>query len=62
LSIGVGQELPDGADGGAVQVVVPVTAEALELTGDLGGRSGQGTARPDDHNLGAVVGYSAQRP
>jgi hypothetical protein len=60
LGIGVGQELPDRRGGGAVQVVVlPAAAEAVELTGDLGGRSGQGAARPDDHDLGAV---GIQRP
>jgi len=56
--VGVGEELADGGDGGAVELVVPAAeAEAvkcwLEFAGDLNGWSGQGTAGMDDHDVGA---------
>jgi hypothetical protein len=60
LSIGVGEELSDGADGGMVQLV-QVVAEAVELTSDLGGRSGQG-APGQTTTTSAPLGYSAQKP
>jgi hypothetical protein len=60
LSIGVGEELPDGADGGTVQLA-QVAAEAVELTSDLGGRSGQG-APGQTITTWAPLGYRAQRP
>jgi hypothetical protein len=38
---------------------VAVTAEPVQLPGDLGGWAGQGTTWPDDHDLLAV---GVQRP
>src|SRR4029453_15544685 len=56
---GVGQELPDRPDGGAVQVVMTVTTQPVQRTSDLDRWADQGTAGPDDHDLGAV---GVQRP
>src|SRR5512132_765765 len=46
---GVGQELPDRPDSVTVRRIVAVAAEPVQLTGNLGGWSGQGPAGPDDH-------------
>src|SRR5512132_1626552 len=56
---GVGQELPDRPDSATVQLIEAVTAEPVQLTGNLGGWSGQGPAGPEDHDLLAV---GVQRP
>jgi hypothetical protein len=37
-----------------VETVVVITAQAVELAGDLDRWSGQRAARPDDHDLVAV--------
>jgi hypothetical protein len=51
---GVGQEPPDCPDSATVQRIVAVAAEPVQLAGNLGGWSGQGTAWPEDHDLVAV--------
>src|SRR4029453_6595852 len=56
---GVGQELPDRPDSATVQRIVAVTAELVQLTGNLARWSGQGPAGPEDHDLLAV---GVQRP
>jgi len=56
---GIGEELPDRPDSATVRLIVAVAAEPVQLTGNLGGCSGQGTTRPDDHDLLAV---GVQRP
>jgi hypothetical protein len=56
---GVGQELPDRPDSATVQRIEVVTAEPVQRTGNLDWWSGQGTTRPDDHNL---VAAWVQRP
>ena len=56
---GVGQEPPDRPDSAAVQIIVAVAAEPVQLTGYLDRWSGQGTAGPDDHDLFAA---GIQRP
>jgi hypothetical protein len=42
-----------------VETVVVITAQTVELAGDLGRWSGQRAARPEDHDLVAV---GVQRP
>src|SRR5215207_1649859 len=56
---GVGQELPDRPDSATIQLIGAVTAEPVQLTGNLDRWSGQGTTGPDDHDLLAV---EVQRP
>jgi hypothetical protein len=46
----VGQELPDRQGSRVVQVILAV-AQPIQLAGELDRSSGQGAARPDDHDV-----------
>ena len=58
---GVGQELPDRPDSATVQRIAVVTAEPVQLTGNLDWWSGQGTPGQTTTTW-SPLGYSAQRP